>query len=88
MKTSSMVLPLSSQGGHSAQVNLRLLVNGFSLPVAQLGLDFILLDAPVNHAPTAATVVMQVDQNERRWNVRLPNGISAENKRVQIAAAA
>ena len=80
MKTSSMVLPLSSQGGHSAQVNLRLLVNGFSLPVAQLGSDFILLDAPVNHAPTAAIVVMQVDQSERRWNVRLPNGISAENK--------
>lgn len=88
MKTSSMVLPLSSQGGHSAHVNLRLLVNGFFLPVAQLGPDFILLDAPVNHAPTAATVVMQVDQSERRWNVRLPNGISAENKRVQITAAA
>jgi hypothetical protein len=50
--------------------------------------DFLLVDTPVNHAPTAATVVMQVDGSERRWNVRLPNGISAQNKRVQIAAAA
>ncbi len=69
-------------------MNLRLLVNGLSLRVAQLGPDFLLMDAPVNHEPAAATVVMQVDQNERRWNIHLPNGISADNKRVQIAAAA
>lgn len=86
MKTSSMVLPISSQGGHSAQVNLSLLVNGLALPVAQLGPDFVLLHSPVNHVPAAATVVMQVDDNERRWNVQLPKGISAGNKRVQIAA--
>lgn len=88
MKTSSIDLPLLTQGGHSAQVNIRLLVNGLSLPVAQLGPDFLLMDTPINHAPTTATVVMQVDQSERRWNIHLPNGISAENKRVQIAAAA
>jgi hypothetical protein len=81
-----MAAPLSSQGGHSAQVNLRLLVNGLSLPVAQLGPDFLLVDNPVNHAPADAAVVMQVDQSERRWNVRLPYGISADNQRVQIAA--
>jgi len=81
-----MVLPLSSQGGHSAQVNMQLLVNGFALPVSQMGPDFVLVNTPVNHAPAAATVVMQVDESERRWNVQLPKGISAENKRVQIAA--
>jgi len=87
MNTSAMELPLSSQGGHSAQVTMRLLVNGLSLPVAQMGPDFILLRAPVNQGPTIATLVMQVDQNERRWNVRLPDGISAEVHRVKIAAA-
>lgn len=66
---------------------MNLLVNGLILPVSQMGPDFVLLNAPVNHAPAAATVVMQVDENERRWSVRLPKGISAENKRVQIAAA-
>jgi len=86
MKTSSM--PLSSQGGHSAQVNMRLLLNGHSLPVAQLGPDFILVDAPVNHPPATASLILQVDQNERRWNVRLPSGMSAEAKKVMIAPAA
>ncbi len=87
MKTSSM-LPLSSQGGHSAEVNLQLLVNGFCLPVSQLGPDFLLLDTPINHDPTFATMVMQIDQTERRWNVQLPNGISSKSQRVQITAAA
>lgn len=68
-------------------MNLRLLVNGLSLPVAQLGPDFLLLDHPVNHAPTIGAVVMQVDNNERRWNVRLPEGISSNSPRVLIAVA-
>jgi hypothetical protein len=66
---------------------MRLLVNGLSLPVAQLGPDFLLLDEPVNHEPATATMVMQIDSSERRWNVRLPNGISADSARVQLAAA-
>ena len=65
---------------------MRLLLNELSLPVAQMGSDFVLVDAPVNHGPAAATVVMQIDGSERRWNVRLPNGISAESTRVKIAA--
>lgn len=81
-----MDLPLSTQGGHSAVVNMKLLINGLSLPVAQMGPDFVLLDEPVNHEPATATMVMQVDKSERRWNVHLPNGISAESTRVQIAA--
>jgi len=87
MKTSSMV-PLSSQGGHSAQVNMRLLVNGLSLRVRQMGPDFVLVESPVNHPPAVAIMVLQVDQSERRWNVRLPNGISADKKRVEIATGA
>ncbi|MDB6020737.1 MAG: hypothetical protein JWQ04_594 [Pedosphaera sp.] len=87
MKTSSMV-PLSSQGGHSAQVNMRLLINGFSVPVAQMGPDFALVDSPVNHPPAAASMVLQVDQAERRWNVYLPSGISAGKTRVEIQTGA
>ncbi len=65
---------------------MQLLVNGFSLPVSQMGPDFVLVTKPVNHEPASAIVIMQVDESERRWNVHLPNGISSENKRVQIAA--
>lgn len=83
---SSMTLPLSSQRGHSAQVNMQLLVNGIALPISQMGPDFVLVDVPVDHEAAMATIVMQVDESERRWNVHLPDGISAYNKRVRIAA--
>ena len=66
---------------------MQLLVNGLSLPVAQLGPDFLPLDAPVNHAPSIASIVLRVDASERRWDVYLPNGISAESKRVALACA-
>jgi hypothetical protein len=84
MKASS-IEPLSGQGGHSAQVTMRLVVNGFSIPVTQMGRDFLLVDGPVNHPPADASLVLQVDQRERRWRVRLPQGISATSKRIAIA---
>ena len=80
------MVALSSQGGHSAQVRIRLLVNRESVAVAQMGPDFLLLEASFDHPPGDASVVLQVDESERRWNVRLPDGISAVSKRVAIAA--
>ncbi len=65
---------------------MRLLVGGHSIPVAQMGPDFVLLESPVNHPPAPASVVLRVDQSERSWNVHLPHGISADAKRVAIAA--
>ena len=52
-----------------------------------VGADFRLVDAPFDHPPGEASGVLQVDQSERRWNVRLPNGISANSHRVAIAAS-
>ena len=63
---------------------MRLLVNGVSLPVLQMGEDFLFVDQPVNHPPTTAHVVLRVDESERAWPVRLPNGISANTNRVAI----
>jgi hypothetical protein len=83
----SSIKPLSSQGGHSSRVNMRLLFNGYSLPVAQIGPDFILVDEPVNHPPTAASVIFQVDETERHWKVQLPFGISCDLKKVAIIPA-
>lgn len=65
---------------------MHLVVNGFSLPIRQMGPDFLLLETPVNHPPAPANIVMQVDQNERTWAVSLPEGISAQSNRVRIAA--
>ena len=74
----------SSQGGHSAQVNMCLLVNGGSIPVAQMGADFLILEKGFDHPPGQAIMVLQVDQSERRWPITLPHGISAGSKRVTI----
>ena len=66
-------------------MDMRLLVNGTSLPIGQMGPDFLLLDAAIDHLPTEATIVLRVDETERRWNVKLPNGLSATSERVIIA---
>ncbi len=77
-----------SQGGYSAYVKITLILNGESIPVAQIGPGFLFLDAPVDHPPCDGSVVLQIDQSERRWNVHLPDGISAALKRVTITAIA
>ena len=84
---SLMDLQSSGQGGHSANVRISLLLNGDSIPVAQLGPGFLLLDAPCDHPPTEGSIVLRVDESELRWTVRLPDGISSNSKRVTIAGA-
>jgi hypothetical protein len=79
---------LSSQGGHSAQVKMRLLFNGISLPIAQMGPGFLLVDEPIDHPPTDASVVLEIDQSERRWNVYLPKGISKNSDLIATVPSA
>jgi hypothetical protein len=51
-------------------VRMRLLVNGTSLPMAQLGPDFLLLDAAIDHPLADASILLGVDESERQWRVR------------------
>jgi hypothetical protein len=74
----------NSYFGHSADVSITLHLNGNAIPVAQLGPGFLLLDAPIDHPPGDASIVLRVDQSERSWSVRLPDGISAHCERVLI----
>jgi len=67
---------------------MQLIVNGASIPVVQMGPDFLLVNRPIDHPPGVASLVLQVDESVRRWNVQLPDGISAHSKRVTIAATA
>jgi len=76
------------QGGHSADVRIYLILNGHSIPVAQLGPGFLLLDSPADHPPGKASIILHVHQSERSWRVLLPDGISAGSKRVAIVATA
>ena len=73
------------QGGHSAEVRMRLLVDGQSLPIAQMGPDFIILKEAAEHPPTDAMLELCIDASERRWKVRLPHGISSDSLTVAIA---
>ena len=38
-----------------------------------------------DHPPGEGSIVLQVDDSERRWKVRLPEGMSKESKRVALA---
>ena len=64
---------------------MQLVVNGLSIPVAQMGPDFLLLDTPVDCPPGLARIILEVDESKRDWAVRLPNGISRRSARVAIA---
>jgi len=64
---------------------MQLLVGGNSLAVAQMGPDFLLLSESIDCPPGSANLVLRVDQSERRWEVHLPQGISAASERVAIA---
>ena len=64
---------------------MSLLVDGDSLPVAQLGPDFLLLGVVADHSPCDAVVKLRVDNVERQWSVRLPQGISPASRRVMLA---
>ena len=58
-----------SGGGHSARVRMRLLVNGASFRIAQIGPDFLFVESPGNHPSARATIELQVDDARRSWEV-------------------
>ena len=45
----------------------------------------LFLDSASDHPPCEATVVLQVDDSERQWQVMLPEGISKALTRVALA---
>jgi hypothetical protein len=71
--------------GRSADVRMELCVNGCVLSIGQLGPDFLILVNPADHPAADAEVAVWIDGRERRWNVRLPDGIDANNPRTKIA---
>ena len=74
--------------GHSAQVEMRLLLdNGNAVRIGQTGPDFLILDSPVEHPPSDATIELRIDASERRWKVRPPEGISSASLTVTISKA-
>ncbi|HTG42949.1 MAG TPA: hypothetical protein VK633_00335 [Verrucomicrobiae bacterium] len=75
------------RNGHSAEVRMRLMLNGWSLPVAQLGPDFLILHEAIEHPPAKAEMSLIVDGHEERWVIRLPKGLPAGDRIIPISAA-
>jgi hypothetical protein len=74
-------------GAHSAQVDMQLIINGTSISITHMGPDFLLIEPADDCPPCEATIFLKVDESERRWKVRLPDGISSKSKRVALALA-
>jgi hypothetical protein len=72
-------------GAHSARVEMHLIIHGSALSVTHMGPDFLLVESPTRLPPCEATLVLRVDKSERRWPVRLPEGISESSNRVALA---
>jgi hypothetical protein len=72
-------------GAHSALVKMSLIVNGASIPITHMGLEFVLLEFASDHPPCEASIILQVDESESQWKVKLPHGISKDSKRVALA---
>ncbi len=69
-------------------VTMRMIVNGMTLPVAQMASDFIILrDTPPDIAPCDAEIIMEVDGEPTHYLVHLPAGLAAEKRRTPIAPA-
>ena len=64
---------------------MELTVDGTTLSIGQMGPDFLLLDELIDHPPCEATIMLSIDGHERRWEVRLPEGLAKGRKRVMIA---
>jgi hypothetical protein len=74
-------------GAHSAQVKMRLIVNGQSIRITHMGPDFLLVDCSSDYPAGEATIMMWVDESESQWRVKLPQGISKDSKYVALALA-
>lgn len=65
---------------------MRLLLNGWTLPLAQLGPDFaILAEAPRDHGVAHAEIEVLVDDIVDRFAIHLPVGLTAGEKRIRIS---
>jgi hypothetical protein len=56
---------------HSAEVSLRLVVGGQTIPLAQIARDWVIPARPTELLPGPAEVVLHVDGAPQRWTVEV-----------------
>jgi len=75
---------MSQQLGHSADVQMRLMLNGYTLPITHMGPDFLRLQSTIEHAPASGEIILVVDGHESRWTVYLPEGVRPNGDRIPV----
>ncbi len=83
---SSSILTSYGHVGHSAEVKMHLTLPGKEFSIGQLGPDFMILDAPVDHPPSEAMLFFSIDGQATERKIRLPEGIKSSSVRVAMAA--
>jgi hypothetical protein len=70
--------------GHSSLVDMILRIDNQTLPVAQMGPDFLILKEPSSSSARFGTVILTVDGVSEEIPVRLLANIVPDSKRVAI----
>jgi hypothetical protein len=80
-----MSAPNPQSSSYSADIRMQLRVDDQVFSIGQLGPDFLILDDPADHPPAEGEITLSVDGRERRWTVRLPDGIAADKLETRTA---
>lgn len=70
------------RSGHSAEVELLLLVGDRLLSLSEIGPSHVTLREPIELPPTRGEIIMRVDGRERRWQVQLPDGARTSDTEI------
>ena len=79
-----MDTPRTDPSAHSTDVRIHLHVNGFVLPVALLGPEFLVLRTRVDHPPCDAVIATSIDGQESRWAVYLHQGMRSGCRKTRF----
>ena len=63
-------------------------MNGRTLPIAQLGPNFLVLETPIDFPPVEAEIGVWIDGREDRWRVHLAEGIKSGQRKTAISRCA
>ena len=69
-------------------MHIQLHLGDRALAIAQLGPDFLVLKTPIDHPPSEAEITLSIDGRERRWRVRLVEGIQSGRRKTAISRGA
>ena len=72
------------ENGHSADVSMWMVVDGCSIPIAQMGPDFLIIRESVEFPPSDAEITLRVDGHEEHWAVKLPEGVRPGQTRTRV----